>query len=291
MDSTGPSLGIVFPAAAAVESLPAFARKVEAAGFAELWLVEDCFLSGGLTMAATALAVTERLVVGIGLLPAAVRNPAIAAMEVASLARLHPGRIRVAIGRGVPSWMAQIGAAPRRRMAALEEVVVAIRALLRGETVTLAGGGADGFLLPEGCGPTFTRWACLEATGARDDGSTPLDRVVYSWARIDDDVDAARAALESSLRHWLECGLYPEAYRRAGVEPAAPIDLGTLAAEVAVHGDEASCVAGLQRLGGAGATSVVLQPVGRDVDGQIERFAAGVLPLVGGATPTSERLP
>lgn len=314
MDATGPSLGIVFPARAPVESLPGSARKIEEEGFAELWLVEDCFLSGGLTMAASALAATERIVVGIGLLPAVMRNPALAAMEVATLARLHPGRLRVAIGHGVPSWMAQIGAAPRRRMAALEEVVVSIRALLRGETVTLdgaevhldavaldnppdqvppivvgttgprglrlSGSGADGFLLPEGCGPELTRWATAEAGAAREDGSIPPYRVVYSWARIDDDVDAARAELEPKVRHWLDSGLYPEAYRRAGVDPAGPVDLGAVAAEITVHGDEASCVAELKRFGDAGATSVVLLPVGEDFDGQVERLASGVLPVL-----------
>ena len=46
-------------------------------------MIEDCFLSGGLAMAATTLAVTESIGVGVGLLPVAVRNPAIAPMEIA----------------------------------------------------------------------------------------------------------------------------------------------------------------------------------------------------------------
>ena len=33
------------------EELPEFARAAERDGFDELWLVEDCFLAGGLTMA------------------------------------------------------------------------------------------------------------------------------------------------------------------------------------------------------------------------------------------------
>lgn len=309
-----PSLGIVFPARAPVEVLPSFARKIEAEGFAELWLVEDCFLSGGLTMAATALSATDRIVVGIGLLPAVMRNPALAAMEVATLARLYPGRLRIAFGHGVPSWMVQIGAAPRRRMAALEEVVTSVRELLHGETVTLdgaevhldgvaldnppdrvpqivigttgprglrlSGACADGFLLPEGCGPEFVRWATAESAGGTAADSSPACRVVYSWARVDDDIDAARAELAPKIQHWLDSGLYPEAYRRSGVDPDGPIDFGAVAAEITVHGDEAACIAALERFGGAGATSVVLLPVGEDIDGQIERLAAGVLPAV-----------
>ena len=108
-------------------------------GFAELWLVEDCFLTGGLTMAAAALATTDAMTVGIGLLPAAMRNPAIAAMEIAGLERLHPGRFAAAFGHGVEPWMRQIGARPKDRVAALEETVAAVRALLAGETVTVDG--------------------------------------------------------------------------------------------------------------------------------------------------------
>lgn len=305
-----PSLGAVFPAQAAVESLPAFARTVEGAGLDELWLVEDCFLSGGLTMAATALAVTERIKVGIGLLPALMRNPALAAMEIATLARLHPGRFTVAIGHGVPSWMAQIGAAPKRRMAALEEVVTTIRALLHGETVTfdgssvhldevvlenppdvvppivigttgprglkLAGERADGFLLPEGSGPGMVEWA-VEAAGA------PAERVVYAWGSVDDDADAARAALEPKLAHWLEGGLYPEAYRRAGVEdPEGPVDLARLVGALTVHGDAASCAESIRRFAAAGATSLVFVPVG-DAAAQVELLGTAVLPELTGA--------
>ena len=118
-------IGVMFRPEWPPEELPRFAREAERDGFAELWLVEDCFLVGGLTMAATVLARTESLRVGIGLLPAAMRNPALAAMEIAGLGRLHPGRLAVAFGHGVEPWMRQIDARPPNRLAALEEVVTA----------------------------------------------------------------------------------------------------------------------------------------------------------------------
>jgi 5,10-methylenetetrahydromethanopterin reductase len=140
MSARVPTLGVLYRPDRLPEDLPESAREAEAAGFDELWVVEDCFLAGGLTMAASALAATERLAVGVGLLPAAVRNAAIVATAIAALARLRPGRLRVAFGHGVESWMRQIGARPPDRLVALEETVAAVRALLAGEELTVDGG-------------------------------------------------------------------------------------------------------------------------------------------------------
>ena len=53
-----------------------------------MWLWEDCFAESGIATAAAALAWTERLTVGIGLLPVPLRNVALSAMENATLERL-----------------------------------------------------------------------------------------------------------------------------------------------------------------------------------------------------------
>jgi alkanesulfonate monooxygenase SsuD/methylene tetrahydromethanopterin reductase-like flavin-dependent oxidoreductase (luciferase family) len=121
------------------ERLVEQAQAAEAAGARELWLWEDCFLTGGIAATAAALAATERIVVGIGILPAPVRNAAFAAMELATLARLHPGRLHAGFGHGIAEWMRQVGAKPASQLTLLEEVTVAVRALLRGETVDTEG--------------------------------------------------------------------------------------------------------------------------------------------------------
>jgi alkanesulfonate monooxygenase SsuD/methylene tetrahydromethanopterin reductase-like flavin-dependent oxidoreductase (luciferase family) len=108
-------IGVMFRCATPVEELPDFARRAEAAGFDEIWVVEDCFYSGGVAAAATALAATARVRVGVGILPAPVRNAAFTAMEFATLARVHPGRFIGGLGHGMPSWMAQVGATTPRR--------------------------------------------------------------------------------------------------------------------------------------------------------------------------------
>ena len=288
-----PRVGVLAAPQWPVPELPATARAVEAAGFDELWFAEDCFLHGGLTAAATALAVTERLTVGVGLLPAAVRNPAIAAMEIATLCALHPGRVEVAFGHGVEAWMRQIGARPPDRLVMLEEVVRATRALLHGEAVTtdwsfvrlrdvrlepppdtpprvlvgttgergiaIAARTADGLVVPEGSSEEALGWA-KDLLG---EGTL----VAYTWLRIGDD---AHDALSPVVEKWRGGGLYPALTARAGELE-----------ELAVGGTPEECAAAVERRARAGAAAIVLMPVGPDPLGQVSRFGAEALPLLG----------
>ncbi|HEU5241939.1 MAG TPA: LLM class flavin-dependent oxidoreductase [Ornithinibacter sp.] len=124
-----------FPGAAVTE----FARRLDAGGVDELWLIEDCFYTTAPPLAAAALATTERLTVGLGILPAVVRTAALTAMEIATLASIAPGRVVGGIGHGVQSWMAQMGVATPSPLTTLDEVVTTVRRLLRGERVTVHG--------------------------------------------------------------------------------------------------------------------------------------------------------
>ena len=72
-------------------------------------------------------------------MPVPLRNPALAAMEVATLARLFPGRFVPAAGHGVLSWMEQAGARAPSPMTLLREWVTATRSLLSGDVVTVSG--------------------------------------------------------------------------------------------------------------------------------------------------------
>jgi 5,10-methylenetetrahydromethanopterin reductase len=116
-----------------------FARRLDEGGADQLWIIEDCFYTGGVSLAATALAVTDRLSVGLGILPAVARNPAVTAMELATLCGLAPGRVLPGIGHGVQSWMGQMGVRTASPLTSLEEVMVAVRRLLDGEEVTTSG--------------------------------------------------------------------------------------------------------------------------------------------------------
>lgn len=133
------SVGVVFRPQQPPEELAGVVRAADAAGVPELWLWEDCFLEGGLTAAAAALAWSERLRVGVGLLPVPLRNPALLAMEIATLARLWPDRVVATLGHGVAEWMAQVGAAAESPMTLLREYADAVRDLLDGHRVDVAG--------------------------------------------------------------------------------------------------------------------------------------------------------
>jgi 5,10-methylenetetrahydromethanopterin reductase len=132
-------IGLTLPPQVPPARIPALARRVEDAGFDELWLAEDCFYAGAVAAASAALAATDRITLVLAILPAAARDAAFTAMELAALADLYPGRVVAGLGHGMPDWMRQIGAAPRSPLTALGERLEAVRALLAGRTVTVEG--------------------------------------------------------------------------------------------------------------------------------------------------------
>ncbi|MDH2416271.1 LLM class flavin-dependent oxidoreductase [Nocardioides sp. CER19] len=199
----GVTIGVTFRPQLPPEDLRGVVEAAEAAGTHELWLWEDCFLEGGLTTTVAALAWSTRLRVGIGVLPVPMRNPAVTAMEAATVARLFPGRFVLGLGHGVQDWMRQIGAGVESPMTLLREHVTAVRDLLAGRNVDVAGRYVrlDGVALdwpptepPElvvaGRGPKTVALAGELADGLVLEGSGTLDDV----RRARELVDAARSA-------------------------------------------------------------------------------------------------
>ena len=132
-------LGVVLRPQIAPEGLRDAVVRSEEAGADDVWLWEDCFLGGGISTSAATLAWSSRVRVGLGLMPVPFRNPALAAMEIAALARMFPGRFAPAIGHGVLDWMGQTGVRAASPLTLLRENTAAIRALLHGERVTTDG--------------------------------------------------------------------------------------------------------------------------------------------------------
>lgn len=136
-------VGAIIPTTTAPEGIVPMAMFIEDAGFGELWVAEDYFFYGGLASAGMALQATSTIPVGVGILSAVVRHPAVAAMEIGTLARAYPGRFLPGIGHGVPAWTKQMGLLPEKPLSVFREVVTTIRRLLAGESVTEKGGHFD----------------------------------------------------------------------------------------------------------------------------------------------------
>lgn len=265
-------LGVMFDRDLPPEELIPFARALDETVVEDLWVVEDLGWTGGVSAAATALAVTSRLRVGIGITPAPLRNPMLLAMELGNLARMHPGRLAAGIGHGVQEWMRQVGAAVPSPLALLEETITAVRALLRGETVTLDGRAvhldgvslvhppaepppvlagvkgprslalsgrvAQGTIVPEGTGPA-------QLPGIRDliDAGDDHELAVFTFLHVGDDPGAAAPGLIQG---------------QAGFLGVPPQDV------VMATGTPAQAAAQVKSLWAAGADTVVVRPLGRD---------------------------
>ena len=205
----------------------AYVRRIEELGFHEVWIVEDCFLHGAVAQAATALAATKSVRVGLGIIPAAARNVAFAAMEIATLAGLHPGRLTVGVGHGIGSWLEQAGVRPPRPLTLLEEYIRVLRQLLAGDEVTfdgrylqlrgvrlahvppvvppvlagvrgprslrLSGQVAQGTILAEPVTPEYLAFARTRIAAADH------QLVAYNLASVDDDPGVARSQVRGSL--------------------------------------------------------------------------------------------
>ncbi|MDT0342337.1 LLM class flavin-dependent oxidoreductase [Streptomyces litchfieldiae] len=272
------------------EDLRDFAIAAEELGADDLWVVEDLTWAGSIASAALALAATSRLRVGIGIAPAPLRNPALLAMELATLGRVFPGRLVAGIGHGVAGWMAQVGAATTTPLALLEETIGTVRTLLAGEeahvsgravrvegvrlvhppatpppvvagvvrprSLELSGRAADGTIIAEGQGPRHIAAALAHIARGRSSAavSQPHELIVFTHLSVPDDPERVGPVLADQAG-WL--GIPPEeAFVAAG--------------------DPATAAQRVSELWHAGATTVVLRPIGPDPLGQFRAAATAV---------------
>ncbi|MGV9727671.1 LLM class flavin-dependent oxidoreductase [Streptomyces albogriseolus] len=288
------TLGAVFRPQLAPERLRSVVRTADAAGLEELWLWEDCFREGGISTGAAALAWSERLRVGVGLLPVPLRNVAVTAMEAASLHRMFPSRPILGVGHGVQDWMGQVGARVGSPLTLLREHLLALRALLAGETVTAKGryvtlddvaldwppsGPVD--VLAGGMGPRTVRLTGEAADGTILTADTSADGVRQACGLIREGrVEAGRDPEGHRVVVYLLTATGDGAHERLRAELVAEghgADAG-----LGVAGDARAVADAVRRLAEAGADTVVLQPTGDEPDPEgFVRFAAeDVRPLL-----------
>ena len=236
-----PAVGLILGSHIPPERIRTVARQAEAGGFDELWLAEDYFFTGGVSAAAIALAVTERIRVGLGVVSALVRHPAVLAMELSTLSRSFPGRVVGGIGLGVPAWMRQMGLMPRSPLTAVRECVTSVKTLLSGDALTrsgdvytfddvrlthppevrvpihvgatgpkmlrLSGEVADGSILSVGAAVEYVEWARERiAEGQATAGTTEHRVTAFALYSVDTDAERARERMRGPLAFYKAAG-------------------------------------------------------------------------------------
>jgi alkanesulfonate monooxygenase SsuD/methylene tetrahydromethanopterin reductase-like flavin-dependent oxidoreductase (luciferase family) len=287
------TLGAVFLPFLPPERLQSVARAADEAGLAELWLWEDCFRESGVASAAAALAWTSRLRVGVGLLPVPLRNVALTAMELSTLSRMFPGRIRAGVGHGVQEWMEQVGGRAASPLTLLREYATALRALLAGERVTVAGRyvrlqdvaldwppTSPLPLLAGGVGPKSLALCGELADGTLLTAGTTPDGVRAARAIVDE----ARRAAGLTAPHTLTAHVFAATGSGAAERLAAELRLWEIdpREDVGAAGSAQDIAAAVRRWVDAGVDTVVLQPTRDepDVEGFVRFAAQEVAPLL-----------
>jgi len=237
------AIGLVLGSAIAPSDLSSAARLAEQGGFDEIWLAEDYFFTGGISGASLVLSATERTTVGLGVVSAMVRHPALLAMEISTISAAYPGRLIAGLGLGVPGWIRQMGLHPRSPLAAMRESVTSVRRLLSGETLDeqgdvfnfhdvtltypeqgaptpihmgvtgpkmlgLSGEIADGTVLSVAAGHDYVRWARERIDeGRRAGGRSDHHRMtVFAIYSVADDPREARRAVRDPLAFYKSLG-------------------------------------------------------------------------------------
>ena len=249
-DVGGPPVGLVLGSAVPPEQIVGLAQLGERLGYSELWLAEDYFFTGGIAGATAVLSQTARIPVGLGIVSAVVRHPALLAMEVATMERMFPGRVWPGIGLGVPAWVHQMGLMPKSQLGAMRECVTSLRRLFAGETLSergatfefdavglthpphqappiymgvigpkmlrLSGELADGTVGSVLGTPAYIRWAREQIDAGKADGGRTGNHRLCCFALYATDRDAAVA--KQTLRRML--AFYLAAVPRSAVTDA-----------------------------------------------------------------------
>jgi alkanesulfonate monooxygenase SsuD/methylene tetrahydromethanopterin reductase-like flavin-dependent oxidoreductase (luciferase family) len=282
-------LGVCLVPTQPPERLRSIVQSAERAGLDEFWVWEDCFKESAIASATAALAWTSRITVGIGIMPTPLRNAALAAMELATLSRMFPGRLIGGLGHGVQEWMAQVGARVASPLTLMAEYAPAVRRLLAGERVSVEGRYVQLDDVALDWPPDPPPPLMLGGTGPKSVvqaarlGDGNLLAAALSDAEIGDICALAREH-RTTDDHVVMAPLIaasgPGAAERVEVE--VPKWFRPAGQGIGVGGDAAAIAARINRLAELGVTSVCIQPTEDepDIDGFLQVLGTEVMPLI-----------
>jgi 5,10-methylenetetrahydromethanopterin reductase len=271
-------------------------ERADAAGVDTAWMVMPPLGYDTPTLAAAALARTERIRVGTSIVPAFTRHPLALATQAVALDGLGPGRFRLGIGVGNMVVMADgFGTPVTAPIAQTREYLAVVRSALATGTarvsgehytvdatlpapvatgVTLAAIGPRMYALAGEAADAAMSWmspvAYLDevarpamAKGAAEAGRPVPPLVTHVLAIVSSDPDAARAAARPAVRTFGANANYAGMYAAAGL-PVAPDGTPTdeLVDAITVVGDEATLTDRLAALAATRDELVVsLEPI------------------------------
>jgi alkanesulfonate monooxygenase SsuD/methylene tetrahydromethanopterin reductase-like flavin-dependent oxidoreductase (luciferase family) len=271
------TIGVVFQPSFPPERLRSAVEAAEASGVDEVWLWEDCFRESGIATATAALAWTRRIRLGIGVLPMPFRNVALAAMEIATIERLFPGRLVLGVGHGVQRWMEQVGAKVESPLTLMREYLPTLRSLLAGDEVTIDGRYVhlDAVRLDWPPQHAFPVWAAgegpktLRLTGELADGTVLTQGTDLATVRAAVElIEAGRADAGRASAHPVALLLMTAFGGDARARMEAEFDDWGLTGDrrVAALGSVAQVAEVVAGFREAGVTNVVLQPIANEPD-------------------------
>lgn len=176
-----------------------FREKVaagEQGGASTIWIANHLFLRDPLSLASLALSQSSRMNVALMAISPFTIHPVQMAMAAATLDEFFPGRVTLCLGVGAPADLKAIGIDASKPLKAMREAFEAIRGLLSGQSVKLAGGSftINDRRLATGCrhvplilaasGPQMLELAGAIADGVLISAGTSVEFVEQTLERI-----------------------------------------------------------------------------------------------------------
>jgi 5,10-methylenetetrahydromethanopterin reductase len=115
------------------------ARAAEEAGFDQIWVSNDLFLRSAPAILAAVAQATHRIQIGTGILNPYTIHPAEMAMLAATMDELSGNRFNLGLAAGAGDFLEWVGLRQERPLTTMRETLIAVRRLLSGERVEMAG--------------------------------------------------------------------------------------------------------------------------------------------------------